>query len=51
MQVDDINVTDIGFEHTVNSTIKELTMPKLHGAPIKHDVCTEWYTVENLKEI
>ena len=31
--------------------MKELTMPVLHGAPIEHDVCTEWYTVEDLKPI
>ena len=30
---------------------KEFTMSVLHGAPIEHDVCTEWYTVENLKPI
>ena len=51
MQVDNISVIDIGFEHIVNSTTKELTMPVLHGAPIEHDVCTEWYTVEDLKPI
>ena len=26
-------------------------MPVLHGAPIEHDVCTEGYTVEELKPI
>ena len=26
-------------------------MPVLHGAPTEHDVCTEWYTVEELKPI
>ena len=51
VQVDDISVIDIGFEYIVNSTVKELTMPVLHGAPIEHDVCTEWYTVEDLKPI
>ena len=52
VQVDDISVgIDIGFEHIVNSTMKELTMPGLHGGPIEHDVCTEWYTVEELKPI
>ena len=30
---------------------KEFTMPVLHGAPIEYDVCTEWYTVEELKPI
>ena len=47
MQVDDISVIDIGFKYIVNSTAKELTMPVLHGAPIEHDVCTEWYTVKD----
>ena len=51
MQVEDISVMDIGFEHTENSTAKELAMPVLHGAPIEHDVCTEWYTIEELKPI
>ena len=51
VQVDNISVIDIGFKHIVNSTVKELTMPVLHGTPIEHDVCTEWYTVENLKPI
>ena len=51
VQVDDISVIDIGFEHIVNSTAKELTMPVVHGAPIEHDVCTEWCTVEELKPI
>ena len=51
VQVDNISVLDIGFEHIVNSTAKELTMPVLHGASIKHDVCTKWYTVEELKPI
>ena len=53
MQVEDITVsiTDIGFEHIVNSTTKAFTTPVLHGAPIEHDVCTEWYTVEDLKPI
>ena len=51
VQVDDISVIDIDVEHIVNSTVKELTMPVLHGAPIEHDVCTEWYTVEDLKPI
>ena len=33
--------------------MKEFTMPMpiLHGAPIEHDVGTEWYTVEDLKPI
>ena len=31
--------------------MKKLTMPVLHGASIEHDVCTEWYTVEDLKPI
>ena len=26
-------------------------MPVLHGAPTEYDVCTEWYTVEELKLI
>ena len=26
-------------------------MPILHGAPKEHDVCTEWYSVEDLKSI
>ena len=26
-------------------------MPVLHGAPIEHDVCTEWCEVEDLKPI
>ena len=52
VQVDDISVIDIVFEHIVNSTVKELVLvPVLHGAPIEHDVCTEWYTVEDLKPI
>ena len=51
VQVDNISVIDIGFEHIVNSTMKELTMPVLHGAPKEHDVCTECYTVEDLKPI
>ena len=53
MQVDDITVgvTDIGFEHTVNSTTEKFTMPVLHGARIEHDVSAEWYTVEDLKPI
>ena len=47
VQVDDISVgIDIDFENTVNSKAKEFTMPVLHGAPIEHDVCTEWYAVE-----
>ena len=50
-QVDNISVIDIGFEHILNSTTKELTMSVFHGAPIKHEVCTEWYTVEDLKPI
>ena len=28
-----------------------MPMPVLHGTPIEHDVCTEWYTVEDLKPI
>ena len=53
IQVDDIKVIDIGFEHIVNSTMKEFTMPMpiLHGAPIEHDVYTEWCEVEDLKPI
>ena len=51
-QVDDISVgIDIGFENTVNSMVIEFTMPVLHGAPIGYDVCTEWYTVEELEPI
>ena len=42
---------DIGFENIVNSMAKEFTMPVLHGAPIEHDVCTKWYTVEELEPI
>ena len=52
VQVEDITVgIDIGFEHIVNSTAKEFTMPMpvLHGAPIEHDVCTEWDTVGRLR--
>ena len=32
---------------------KEFIMPVpiLHGAPPKGDVCTEWYTVEELEQI
>ena len=26
-------------------------MPVLHGAPIEQNVCTEWYTVKELKPI
>ena len=51
VQVDDIKVIDIGFEHIVNSMMKEFTMPVLHGAPIEYDVGTEWYTVEDLEPI
>ena len=52
VKVDDISVgIDIGFEHIVNSTAKELTMPVLHGASTEHDVGTKWYTVEELKPI
>ena len=53
VQVNDIKVIDIGFEHIVNSTTKEFTMsmPVLHGTPIEHDVCTEWCEVEDLKPI
>ena len=51
VQVDDINVIDVGFENTVSSTTKEFTIPVLHGAPIESDICTEWYTVEDLKPI
>ena len=53
VQVDDISVgtIDIGFENIINSTTKEFTMPVLHGAPFENDVCTEWYTVEDLKPI
>ena len=51
VQVNDISVgIDIGFEHIVNSTAKELTMHVLHGAPTEHDVCTKWYKVEELKQ-
>ena len=52
VQVDNITVgIDVGFENIVNSTTKELTMPMpvLHGAPVEHDVCTEWCEVEDLK--
>ena len=31
--------------------MKEFTMPVLHGAPIEYNICTEWYTVEDLKPI
>ena len=52
VQIDDIGVgIDIGFENTVNSTTKEFAMPVLHRAPIEQDVCTEWYSVEELKPI
>ena len=52
VQVDNISLgIDIGFEHIVNSTPKELTMPALHGDPTEHDVCAEWYAVEELKPI
>ena len=53
VQVDDIKVIDIGFEHIVDSMTKEFTMPMpvLHGAPIEHDVCTAWCEVEELKPI
>ena len=48
VQVDDISVgIDTGFENTVCST----TLSVLHGAPIKPDVCTEWYAVEELEPI
>ena len=51
-QVDNISVgIDIGFENIVNSMAKEFTMPVLHGAPLEYDVCTEWYTVEELEPI
>ena len=26
-------------------------MPVLHGAPIEHDICTEWCEIEDLKPI
>ena len=52
VQIDDISVgIDICFENTVNSTDKEFTLPVLHGAPIEHNVCTEWYTVKELEPI
>ena len=53
VQVDDITVgvIYIGFEHIVNSTTKAFTLPVLHGAPIEHDVCTEWCEVEYLNPI
>ena len=53
VQVDDITVgvINIGFEHIVNYTTKEFTMPVLHGAPIEYDICTEWYTVKDSKPI
>ena len=53
VQVDDITVgvIDIGFEHIVNSTTKAFTMPVLHGAPIEHDVYTEWCEVDDSKPI
>ena len=51
VQVDDIKVIDIGFEHIVNAMTKEFTMPVLHGAPIEHDICAEWCEVEDLKPI
>ena len=53
VQADDIKVIDIGFEHIVNSMMKEFTMPMpvLNGAPIGHDVCTEWCEVEDFKSI
>ena len=28
-----------------------MPMPVLHGAPIEHDVCTEWCEIEELKPI
>ena len=54
VQVEDISVgvgIDIGFGITVNSVAKEFTMTVLHGTPIEYDVCTEWYTDEELKPI
>ena len=51
VQVDDINVIDIGLENIVSSMTKEFTMPILRGAPTEYDVCTEWYTVDDLKPI
>ena len=51
VQVDDIKVINLGFENIVNSTTKAFAMSVLHGAPEKHDVCTEWCEVEELKPI
>ena len=51
VQVDDIKVIGIGFEHTLNSTMKEFTMPVLHGAPTEYEVCTEWDAVDKLEPI
>ena len=51
VQVDDINVIDIGLENIVSSMTKEFTMPVLHGTPTEYDVCTESYTVDDLKPI
>ena len=52
VQVDDISVgIDIGFENIVNSKTKAFSMPVLHGAPLEYNVCTEWYTVEELEPI
>ena len=51
VQVDDIKVIDIGFEHIVNSMMKEFTMPVLHGAPTEYEVCAEWDAVDKLEPI
>ena len=51
VQVDDIKVIDIGFENIVNSTMREFTMPVLHGAPTELEVCTEWGAVDKLEQI
>ena len=51
VQVDDIKVIDIGFEHIVNCMTKEFTMPVLYGAPTEYKVCTEWDAVEELEPI
>ena len=50
VQIDDIS---IGFENTVNSLYKEFTLPicVLHGAPILHDVQTEWHTIEQIEPV
>ena len=53
VQVDDIEVIDVGFENIVNSTMKEFTMPVLvlHRVPTEYDVCTEWDAIDELEPI